>query len=51
MAEAKFSRCDSILRSWLIRPEVARTEFEKRLIDTFAQYVTTLGVPDGSASE
>jgi hypothetical protein len=40
---------EAIIR--LIRPEVARTEFEKRLIDTFAQYVTTLGVPDGSASE
>jgi hypothetical protein len=40
---------EAIIR--LIRPEVARTESEKRLIDAFAQYVTTLGAADGSTPE
>ena len=40
---------EAIIR--LIRPEVARTESEKRLIDDFAQYVTTLGVADSSTPE
>jgi predicted transcriptional regulator len=39
---------EAIIR--LIRPEVARTESEKRLIDSFAQYVATLGAADGSTA-
>jgi hypothetical protein len=40
---------EAIIR--LIRPEVARTASERRLIDAFAQYVTTLGVADSSTPE
>jgi hypothetical protein len=40
---------EAIIR--LIRPEVARTASAKRLIDAFAQYVTTLGAADTSAPD
>jgi predicted transcriptional regulator len=40
---------EAIIR--LIRPEVARTASAKRLIDAFAQYVTTLGAADSSTPE
>ena len=40
---------EAIIR--LIRPEVARTESEKRLIDAFARYVATLGAGESSSPE
>lgn len=40
---------EAIIR--LIRPEVARTASEKRLIDAFARFVTTLGAADTSTPE
>jgi predicted transcriptional regulator len=40
---------EAIIR--LIRPEVARTESEKRLIDAFARYVATLGAGESSPPE